>query len=52
MRFARAARSPAPRRREVPAEHAAEEYAKRVRDWPALETAVERKMEEHTEFVR
>lgn len=28
------------------------EYAKRVRDWPALEAAVEQKMEDQAEFVR
>ena len=28
------------------------DYAKRVTDWPTLETAVEKKMEDQTEFVR
>ena len=28
------------------------DYAKRVKDWPTLETAVEKKMEDQTEFVR
>ena len=27
------------------------DYAKRVKDWPTLETAVEKKMEDQTEFV-
>ena len=27
-------------------------YAKKVKDWPSLETAVEKKMEDQTEFVR
>ncbi len=27
-------------------------YAKKVRAWPTLETAVEKKMEDQTEFVR
>ena len=28
------------------------DYAKKVKDWPTLETAVEKKMEDQTEFVR
>ena len=28
------------------------DYAKKVKDWPSLETAVEKKMEDQTEFVR
>ena len=28
------------------------DYVKRVKDWPTLETAVEKKMEDQTEFVR
>ena len=27
-------------------------YAKRVRDWPTLEAAVEQKLEDQAEFVR
>ena len=27
------------------------DYAKRVKDWPTLETAVEKKMEDQTEFA-
>ncbi len=32
--------------------HAVIDYAKKVKDWPSLETAVEKKMEDQTEFVR
>ena len=28
------------------------EYAKKVRDWPTLETAIDKKMEDQIEFVR
>ncbi len=28
------------------------DYAKKVKDWPTLETAIEQKMEDQTEFVR
>lgn len=28
------------------------DYAKRIKDWPSLETAIDRKMEDQTEFVR
>ena len=28
------------------------DYAKKVKDWPSLETAVEKKMEDQAEFVR
>lgn len=28
------------------------DYAKRIKDWPTLETAVEKKIEDQTEFVR
>ena len=28
------------------------DYAKKVKDWPMLEAAVDRKMEDQTEFVR
>ena len=28
------------------------DYAKKMRDWPTLETAIDAKMEDQTEFVR